>query len=175
LHTIPYRLGRPWTIQAPTFPQQATAAKDTAMREQFFKAAAFWAGTTWGLVCERVSLARALGRRGMSKRIDRGHQVVSRESRRSCDRMAAFRRKVALSQGQFPQLFTTSGRTVRHWEGHKFTPTPHQQWFLAILVRYAKQNGITAFRRRFVGEPPRYAKCGRPTLISRGAPLEACV
>jgi DNA-binding transcriptional regulator YiaG len=135
-----------WTVQAPTFPQAATAAKGTALREQFFKAAAFWAGTTSGLVCEPVSLARALGRRGMSKRIDRGHRVVSREGRRSCDKMAAFRRKAGLSQRQFAQLFTTSERTVRHWEGHKFTPTPHQQWFLGILVRYEKQNGITAFR-----------------------------
>jgi DNA-binding transcriptional regulator YiaG len=105
----------------------------------------------------------------MSKRIDRGHRVLSREGRRSCDKMAAFRRKVALSQGQFAQLFTTSGRTVRHWEGHKFTPTPHQLWFLGILVRYAKQNGITAFQHRFVGEPPRYAKRGRP----KGSSLSA--
>ena len=159
-----------WTVQVPTFPQQATAVKDTAMREQFFKAAAFWAGTTSGLVCEPVSLARTLGRRGMSKRIDRGHRVLSREGRRSCDRMAAFRRKVALSQRQFAQLFTTSGRTVRHWERRKFTPTPHQQWLLGILVRYAKQNGITAFQHRFVGEPARFARPGRPPNVARDNP-----
>jgi DNA-binding transcriptional regulator YiaG len=131
------------------------------MREQFFKGAAFWADTAPLPVSEPTSLARSLGRRGVSKRIDRGHRVLSREGRRSCDRMAAFRRKVALSQGQFAQLFTTSGRTVRHWERRKFTPTPHQQWFLGILVRYAKQNGLTAFRRRFVGEPARFARPGR--------------
>jgi hypothetical protein len=44
-----------WTVRAPTFPQQA--AKDTAMREQFFKAAAFWAGTAPLPVSEPTSLA----------------------------------------------------------------------------------------------------------------------
>ena len=155
-----------WIVQVPTFQQHATAAKDTAMREQFFKAAAFWASTASGPVCEPVSLARALGRRGTSKRIERGHRVLSREGCRSCDKMAAFRRKVSLSLRQFARLFLTSMDTVRRWEGRRFTPTPHQEWFLGVLVRYVNEKGITVFRQRFVQQPGRYGKPGRPPSLN---------
>ena len=76
--------------------------------------------------------------------------------------MAALRREWKLSLRQFAELFLTSARTVRRWEGHEFSPTPHQQWFVSILVRYVKQKGITALQQRFVQQPPRFQKRGRP-------------
>jgi DNA-binding transcriptional regulator YiaG len=156
-----------WTIQAPTFPQQATA-KGTALREQFFKAVAFWAGTTSGQVCEPVSLARALGRRGMSMRIGRGARVVSEEERRRCAEIAAFRKEWRLSQSQFARLFISSTRTVRHWERGEFSPTPQQQRFLGLLAGYARREGLRAFHKRFVGEQaPRYGQPGRPAGTPR--------
>jgi hypothetical protein len=51
------------SVQA-TSPQLPTSAKDTALREHFFRAAAFWAGATSMPVCELAPLARAPGRRG---------------------------------------------------------------------------------------------------------------
>jgi DNA-binding transcriptional regulator YiaG len=160
-----------WTVQVPTSQQRAMAAKGYAMREQFFKAAAFWAGTTSGLVCEPVSLAIAFGRRGVSKRIDRGHRVLSLEGRRSCDKMAAFRRKVSLSQRQFARLFVAAARTVQRWEAREFSPSPHQEWLLGVLVRYVNEKGITAFQERFVQQPPRFQKRGRPVFKAPQRPI----
>ena len=96
------------------------------MREQFFKAAAFWTGTTSGLVCEPALHERAPGRRGASKRIGRGARVAS-EGRKSCDEMALFRRKCKLSQSQFASLFVSSTRAIRHWERGEFSPTLARQ------------------------------------------------
>jgi DNA-binding transcriptional regulator YiaG len=79
-----------------------------------------------------------------------------------CDAMAAFRRKWKLSEQQFSRVLGCGLRSVKRWESGECTPQLHQRWVLELLRRYASRNGIAAFRRRFVGESPRYQKSGRP-------------
>jgi DNA-binding transcriptional regulator YiaG len=156
------------SVQATRFVEHVRTRKRARLRKQFFKSAAFWAGVAPVPEPVKISLAGVLsGRsRGSNRRISRGRQVVSGEGRTGCDEMAAIRRKWKLSLRQFAELFLTSARTVRRWEGREFNPTPHQHWCLSILVRYAEQKGITAFRRRFVQQPGRYSKPGRPPSLN---------
>jgi DNA-binding transcriptional regulator YiaG len=79
-----------------------------------------------------------------------------------CDEMAAFRKKWKLSARQFSELFGTGIRGVQWWESHKHTPAPRYRWVLELFRRYVGRNGVSAFRRRFVRQPPRYRKPGRP-------------
>jgi len=148
-------------IDRPTeFVDPGVIAKNAALSAQFWRFAAFSNGAV--PVLEKTSLARALGRRGPSSRIDRGARVVSTDERRSCRAMAAARRKWKLSQKQFAGLFFTSPPTVERWESRQFSPSLHQQWLLGLLASYAREHGMAAFRRRFVRQPPRYGKRGRP-------------
>ncbi len=100
--------------------------------------------------------------RGPSKRDSHGSRVRSAEAHHACSQMARMRERWRLSQRQFARLFVTSVRTVRRWEGYKYAPTLHQQWFLGLFVQWAEQHGIRKFRRRFVRGTPRYGKPGRP-------------
>jgi DNA-binding transcriptional regulator YiaG len=152
-----------------TFVDPATIAKSAVQRQQFWRFVAFSNGVA--PVLEEISLARVMGRRGPSARIGRGQSVRSAEARRSCREMATARGKWKLSSRQFATLFFTSAPTIRRWENRQFTPTPHQQWLLGLLVRYAERNGMAAFRQRFVGQAPRYRKPGRPRRKLFAAPV----
>jgi DNA-binding transcriptional regulator YiaG len=92
-----------------------------------------------------------------------------------CDQVVELRRRWRLSQTQLAFLLMVSGRSVELWESRKVRPGKRQWCFLMLLERYAEAHGISALRRRFVRQPPRYAKRGRPTVTSRCAPSEACI
>lgn len=58
----------------------------------------------------------------------------------------------------------TSIRTVRRWENGEYKPDAREQMFLRAFSSYVRANGLTAFRRRFVRQAPRYGKVGRPAV-----------
>jgi hypothetical protein len=138
----------------------AMIAQSPALYEQFWRFVAFSKGAAPML--EKISLAKALGRRGPSSRIGRGGRVVSAEDRRSCREMAAARKKWKLSRKQFAELLFVNVRMLERWRNCRFCPSGHQRWALHLLIQYADEHGVGALRRRFVGQPPRYAKHGRP-------------
>jgi hypothetical protein len=81
---------------------------------------------------------------------------------RPCARAVALRCRLRLSQAQFADLLMTTTRTVKFWEAHAVKPSGRCQCWLALLARYAAEHGVDALRQRFVGEPARYGKAGRP-------------
>jgi hypothetical protein len=85
--------------------------------------------------------------------------------RKQANPVVTLRKRWRLSQMQLASLFMTTARSVKRWEGGRSGLTPHQQYFLGVFARYVARYGVKAFRRRFVGEKPRYAKRGRPRLV----------
>jgi DNA-binding transcriptional regulator YiaG len=85
----------------------------------------------------------------------------------ACDYVAIMRRRWRLSQAQFAGLFMTDVRVVKRWEAHEAQPTIRHQWFLRLFALYVKEHGLGTFRRRFVGQRPRYGRRGRPTNAVR--------
>jgi DNA-binding transcriptional regulator YiaG len=81
----------------------------------------------------------------------------------ACDYVASMRRRWRLSQAQFADLFMTDVRVVKRWEAHEAKPTIRHQWFLRLFALYVKEHGLGTFRRRFVGQRPRYGRRGRPS------------
>lgn len=83
-----------------------------------------------------------------------------------CQQVRVARRRWRLSQAQFAMLFATSVRTVRRWESGQLEPREHQKWLLALLIDYARTQGNDRLVQRFVNEPGRLCKAGRPCRSS---------
>ena len=94
----------------------------------------------------------------------RRDRLVAEWMQRANGVAATLRRRSRLSQSQFASLFMATTRTVRRWEARLSALTTHQQFFLRLFVMYIERNGLPEFRRRFVGQAPRYGKAGRPAV-----------
>jgi len=98
-----------------------------------------------------------------AKRSRKARELLLIWQDQACDNMARLRKECGLSQAQFSRLFMTHPRTVRRWEAHESLPPRRQQWFLWLFLDYADRCGVPALRDRFVRQPQRFGKAGRPT------------
>jgi len=90
------------------------------------------------------------------------NQLLALWKAQACDYVASMRRRWRLSQAQFAGLFMTDVRVIKRWEAHEAQPPIRHQWFLRLFALYVKEHGLGKFRRRFVGQRPRYGRRGRP-------------
>jgi hypothetical protein len=133
--------------------------------------AAFWMEGPGHAVSLRSALGDSLMREQpvevlwpQSGWIRRRARLLARWNRRASDEAAKLRRRTRLSQSQFADLFMTTVRTVRRWEGGQCALTTHQQYFLRLFAMYIEWNGVCGFRQQFVREGARYGKAGRPPM-----------
>jgi DNA-binding transcriptional regulator YiaG len=78
-----------------------------------------------------------------------------------CALVRETRRELQISQSQLARLLNTTVRSIKRWERNQCKPTRGQRLLLWRLSDFAKNNGLEAFRARFMqDEEPRYNQPG---------------